>query len=85
MELCPKECLREEYSYRITESDSTTGIDHWLRQEREHWLYSNSIQWDSSEPMFVYSEEPLMSFSDYLVNCRGLMGLWFGNSAKDLL
>ena len=35
--------------------------------------------------MFVYSEEPVMSFSDYLVNCGGLKGLWFGTSAKDLI
>ena len=84
MKLCPKECLREEYSYRITESDSRSGIDHWLRQ-REHRLYSKSIQWDSSEPMFVYTEEPVTTFSDYLVNCGGLMGLWFGTSAKDII
>ena len=26
LELCPKECLREEYSYRIKESDPRSGI-----------------------------------------------------------
>ena len=26
-----------------------------------------------------------MSLSDYLVNCGGLMGLWFGTSAKDII
>ena len=85
LNMCPKDCLREEYSYRITESDSRTGIDHWLRQRRQQRLYSKLIEWDSSEPMFVYTEEPVMSLSDYLVNCGGLMGLWFGTSAKDII
>ena len=85
MKLCPKECLRVEYSYRITESDSRFGIDYWLRQEEQKRLYSKSIEWDSSEPMFVYSEGPVMSLSDYLVNFGGLMGLWFGISVKDLI
>lgn len=84
--LCPKECLREEYSYRITESVSrTTDIDHWLEQNDEQRLYSKLIQWDSSEPMFAFTEEPVMSLSDYLVNCGGLMGLWFGTSAKNII
>ena len=85
IKLCPKECLREEYSYRITESITRTDIDHWLEQNEEQRLYSKLIQWDSSEPMFAYTEEPVMSLSDYLVNCGGLMGLWFGTSAKDII
>ena len=84
MKLCPKECLKEEYSYRIRESNSRSGIDYWLIQEEKRF-YSKSIEWDSSEPMFVYTEEPVMSLSDYLVNCGGLMGLWFGTSAKDII
>ena len=85
LELCPKECLREEYSYRITESNSKPGIDYQSRQERRQRFFSKSIEWDSSEPMFVYTEEPVMSLSDHLVNCGGLMGLWFGTSAKDII
>ena len=85
MKLCPKECLREEYSYRMIESDSRFGIDYWLRLDERKRIYSKLFQWDSSEPMFVYTEEPIMSLSDYLVNCGGLMGLWFGTSAKDII
>ena len=84
MKLCPKECLKEEYSYRIRESNSRSGIDYWLIQDEKRF-YSKSIEWDSSEPMFVYTEEPVMSLSDYLVNCGGLMGLWFVTSAKDII
>ena len=83
--MCPKECQKEEYSYRITESVFKATDYYWLRQARKQRLYSKSIEWDSSEPMFVYTEEPVMSLSDYLVNCGGLMGLWFGTSAKDLI
>ena len=81
MELCSEECLKEEYSFRLTESNSMSGIDHWLRQREDQRLYSKLIEWDSSEPMFAYTEEPVTTFSDYLVNCGGLMGLWFGTSA----
>ena len=48
-------------------------------------LYERRIYWDSSEPMFAYTDEPDLTFTDYLVYCGGLMGLWFGQSAKDLI
>ena len=35
--------------------------------------------------MFAYTEQPVTTFSDYLVNRGGLLGLWFGISAKDLI
>ena len=93
MKLCPKECFREDYSYRITESYLISDINDWIyeisirdmQQKINRRLLSKSIEWDSSEPMFVYTEEPVMSLSDYLVNCGGLMGLWFGTSAKDII
>ena len=80
MKLCPKECLKEEYSFRVIESDSKfisaiKALEHW-RHKEDLSLYSKSIEWDSSEPMFAYTEEPVTTFSDYLVNCGGLMGLW---------
>ena len=83
MKLCPKECLRVEYSYRMTETYSILGIQSWMHQS--HTFFSNYIHWDSSEPMFAYTEDPVMTLSDYLVDCGGLMGLWFGTSAKDII
>ena len=35
--------------------------------------------------MFVYIEEPVLTFTQFVVNCGGLMGLWFGKSVKDLI
>ena len=35
--------------------------------------------------MFAYTEQPVTTFSDYLVNRGGLLGLWFDTSAKDLI
>ena len=42
------------------------------------------IVWDS-EPMFAYIDEPVMTFTQYMVNCGGLMGLWFGMSLEDVI
>ena len=41
--------------------------------------------WDSTQPMFVYNEEPVMTFTEYLCFFGGLIGLWFGTSAKDII
>ena len=43
------------------------------------------IVWDTSKPMFAYIDEPVMTFTQYLVYCGGLMGLWFGQSLNDLI
>ena len=40
---------------------------------------------DSSQPMFVYNEESVLSFIEYMCYCGGLIGLWFGTSAKDIV
>ena len=90
MKLCTKECLKEEYSFRVIESDSKfissiKALANFWPGKEDLSLYSKSIVWDSSEPMFAYTEEPVTTFSDYLVNCGGLMGLWFGTSAKDII
>ena len=41
--------------------------------------------WDANQPMFVYNEESVMTFNQYLFYCGGLIGLWFGTSAKDIV
>ena len=35
--------------------------------------------------MFEYKEVGVMSFTDYLSSFGGLIGLWFGLSAKDII
>ena len=43
------------------------------------------IIWDSSEPIFAYTDEPVLTFTQFLVNFGGLMGLWFGQSVTDII
>ena len=81
---CPKECFRVDYSSEMKERLSYFSNQNWF----DSFYYNRSIQrsivWDSSEPMFAYIDEPVLTFTQYLVYCGGLMGLWFGQSLKDL-
>ena len=92
-EKCPKECFRVEYSSNIKKRNTYLSNQDWInsglkRPMTEQFIthnkaYERVIVWDSSEPMFAYIDEPVMTFTQYLVNCGGLMGLWFGQSLKD--
>ena len=48
-------------------------------------IIQKSLYWDSTQPMFVYKEEPVLSFIEYMVYLGGLIGLWFGTSANDVI
>jgi hypothetical protein len=51
----------------------------------EKYHLERSLVLDSTQPMFVYNEESVLSFTEYLCYCGGLIGLWFGTSAKDII
>ena len=60
----------------------------------KEWNYQNkSLTNISTIKQFIldnrlilgYTEEPVITFINYLVYCGGLIGLWFGTSAKDIL
>ena len=76
--LCPKDCLTVDYSYVIQRSDSEMDLYFETSNRSEV-----SIVWDSRQPMLSYIEESVLSFTDYLVNCGGLLGIWFGINAND--
>ena len=82
--LCPKNCIQTQYFWETKEFNKYNGNEWWWRQGNDHY-WANFIIWDTTQPMFAYIEEPVMTFTDYLVYCGGLIGLWFGTSAKDLL
>ena len=82
---CPKECFRVEYSSNVKERSSYFSNQIWINSNQYERAYQRLISWDSSEPMFAYIDEPVMTFTQYLVYCGGLMGLWFGQSLKDML
>ena len=79
LQLCPRDCLIVDYSYDIRRSDSE--MDFLFKTNNRSEV---SIVWDSRQPMLSYIEESVLSFTDYLVICGGLLGLWFGTNANDL-
>ena len=76
---CPKDCQRNDFKMKTIKTSS------YYESDNQSTHYTKSLVWDSTQPMFVYYEEPIMSFIDYLVFCGGLVGLWFGTSAQDVI
>ena len=81
---CPKECQHIQYKSKLKESEAVVENKRWFRKGYEGILES-TVQLDTNEPMFRYTEEPVLTFTSYLVYCGGLMGLWFGASAHDII
>ena len=82
---CPKDCLTVDYSYSLRRTDTMIGNEFWHNLNKTERLSKLNLIWDSTQPMLIYREESVMSFTDYLCFCGGLMGLWFGTNAKDLI
>ena len=74
--LCPNDCYHFEYSSLKKYTERQIENKKWF----EHIVVLNT-----EEPMFRYTEEPVLTFTSYLVYCGGLMGLWFGASAHDII
>ena len=72
---CPDDCRKVEYSSVKQRAD---GIPERLSIPNRRFVWN-------TQPMLAYIEEPVMTFTQFVVNCGGLMGLWFGKSAKDLI
>ena len=85
LKICPKDCLTVDYHTNIQKTDTNIGNEIWFKSEENNRFRELSLIWDSTQPMFIYREESVMSFTDYLCYCGGLMGLWFGTNAKDLI
>ena len=79
VQLCPNDCLTVDYS--SDNQRTASEIDLMLETSNRSEV---SIVWDSRQPMLSYIEESVLSFTDYLVICGGLLGLWFGTNANDL-
>jgi len=90
---CKNECLQSCHQIDYDWKEVKHGFATYVIQRNVKILhdiskaprYKMSIVWDSSKPMFKYSEHPIMTFTSYLVDCGGLMSLWFGTSANDVL
>src|SRR5690349_10644524 len=82
---CPQDCRRVEYSLTIKRNDSYAETQDSLSVNQSVIPFERRIVWDSNQVMFTYISQPILTFTSYLVYCGGLMGLWFGTSAKDII
>ena len=80
---CPDDCRKVSYSSEKRLSHEYIGNQQWF-EEKEFAPAHRRFVWDN-QPMFAYNEEPVLTFTQFVVNCGGLMGLWFGKSTKDLM
>jgi hypothetical protein len=79
LKVCPKDCLVIDFKIKVIKYP----IDRETYNKITH--YEKSVHFDSTQPIFKYKEEAVFSFTDYLCYCGGLVGLWFGISAKDIV
>ena len=80
---CPDDCRKVYYSSEKRLSIEYIGNQKWYDMEWHTPMHRRFV-WDN-QPMFAYIEEPVLTFTQFVVNCGGLMGLWFGKSTKDLM
>ena len=78
--ICPKNCLNIDFQMNVIREDKS----HENITKRYNNIQKTFV-WDTTQPMFVYKEVPVLSFIEYMVYLGGLVGLWFGTSAKDLV
>ena len=85
VQLCPKDCLTIDYSTSISKSENLFANNYWFNLKKNLRPVERTVVWDTRQPMFAYIQQPVITFTEYLVCCGGLIGLWFGASAQDLL
>ena len=82
---CPKMCTNVIYYYDMIGSEVLVRNKYWFSLKRKNRFVEKRFVWSHREPAFAYIEAEVMSFTDYLVSCGGLMGLWYGISAQQLI
>ena len=82
---CPRQCVNVMYHQENIDSDSLSGNSYWFNKSRHDRLCSKRLMWDISQPGYAYIEEAKMTFTDFLVNLGGLMGLWYGLNAHTII
>ena len=73
--------------YHQQNIDTVVLVDnrYWFNQRPEERQCSKKLMWDTSQPGYAFIEEAKMTFTDYLVNLGGLMGLWYGLNAHIII
>ena len=82
---CPKQCVNLIYNQHNVDSDTLADTNHWFNKSHNKRQCSKRLLWDTSQPGYAYIEEAKMTFTDYLVNLGGLLGLWCGLNAHIII
>ena len=77
-QICPKNCLNIDYALKVIRNTQ-------VYRDYSYNYLEQTLYWDTTQPMFIYKEVPVLSFIEYMVYLGGLVGLWFGTSAKDVV
>jgi hypothetical protein len=80
LKYCPKDCIDFEIKQTHTED-----IMRFHQSNEDKKDFKVQIFWDKNYPLISYIETPVMSFTEYLCNCGGLLGLWFGTNAYQII
>ena len=91
-QICPKDCHIYDIKFRTFNYEMDINMSEVMKNRDDQYLnnlekypFKKRLVSDSTQPMFVYNEESVMSFTHYMCYCGGLIGLWFGTSAKDVI
>jgi hypothetical protein len=81
---CPKDCIDFEVKQTNNEDFSS------FHEQNKNKINTNDLKevqifWDKNYPLISYIETPVMSFTEYLCYCGGLLGLWFGSNAYQVI
>jgi hypothetical protein len=81
MKYCPKDCI----DFEIKQAHILEFVDFGSRIEVTKYSPEVNAFWDKNHPLISYIETAVMSFTEYLCYCGGLLGLWFGTNAYQVI
>jgi hypothetical protein len=82
---CLKYCLKDCIDFEIKLTNSMDIIRSYRSNEDTNDFKEVQIFWDKNYPLISYIETAVMSFTEYLCYCGGLLGLWFGTNAYQII
>ncbi len=88
MKYCPKDCidLKVKQSNCLEfDNELYRSYDGEIIRDIRNDLIEVNVIWDKKYPLISYIETPVMSFTEYLCYCGGLIGLWFGTNAYQII
>jgi hypothetical protein len=81
---CPKDCI----DFEIKQTNAMEFVNYFTFKQEKYItndFFEVPVFWDKKYPLIIYIETPVMSFTEYLCYCGGLLGLWFGSDAYQVI